>query len=672
MQSLRFAAATAALTIVCTSAAITSITLSVNSSTSSTALGSSILLRYTYVSDDALNATRARLRPYIATSAAAPFAQWGSSYGPLRALSATTAAGEGWLALPAVWDAGSLSIVLAAHALIPGFSVGRPLPADAVVSNAVTIDVSPNAPSASRVGRPTRQANDSIVGIDIETWFTPLNFNYGGDGVGTAESISIFGRYDSFNVDVMLLQGWWLAALGVDSAVVDWTNNVWDTPSWDARHPNVLELTNASALLAGVWAAQSKTAGWAGLPSLLPLLGLDNGPITPMPTLMEELAYSQSAYANNVTAGGAARLTSLPCREGWPASDCSSPLVAIFDGTGANHSGFAVPPGTVIRWMSTQNQNTRFNRAGYWSWMDGAVSPPLTIASNGRAEAGTATPAFFADNGWLAPAAVGRQGGLTLVRTVAAIFREAIAANGPSSALPLHFLSVCQLNEYAGQTNGGGYGPNNSTYVDSYSPDLSNDLEPTSPFECGYRRPGGACGGWGFTPLNMLGMLIDGVRSAPALDSSLLLAITAPVVGTVTNYSTSARDCVLVSWESWRFSSASLLSGGEWLLREPHDVAVTVDGVHVMNVTSRSTSLLLNVSALALDAAFPHVIAVSAIPSGTAPLSVDEKHGGTAAASHTTRYPLSFDFFDADAPLAAGKEVPATATAWLWLPESVA
>lgn len=77
------------------------------------------------------------------------------------------------------------------------------------------------------------------------------------------------------------------------------------------------------------------------------------------------------------------------------------------------------------------------------------------------------------------------------------------------------FLFVCQWNEFAGellflllmvapfigfagtgQANGQGYGPNHDDYVDSYSAELSNDMEPTSLTACAYARPNTVCGGW--------------------------------------------------------------------------------------------------------------------------------------------------------------------------------
>jgi hypothetical protein len=51
----------------------------------------------------------------------------------------------------------------------------------------------------------------------------------------------------------------------------------------------------------------------------------------------------------------------------------------------------------TVRWMGTQLQmNPEEATKGFWSWMDGALSPLPTLRSDGSAEALTVTPAFFA------------------------------------------------------------------------------------------------------------------------------------------------------------------------------------------------------------------------------------------------------------------------------------
>lgn len=64
----------------------------------------------------------------------------------------------------------------------------------------------------------------------------------------------------------------------------------------------------------------------------------------------------------------------------------------------------------------------------------------------------------------------------------------------------------------------------------------------------------------------------------------------------------------------------------------------------------------------ALDPHFPHVLTVTVLPAGS----------GGSGGGHLTHWPLAFDALDADAAggLPLREAVPASATAWLWLPQS--
>lgn len=75
------------------------------------------------------------------------------------------------------------------------------------------------------------------------------------------------------------------------------------------------------------------------------------------------------------------------------------PLVVVFDGTTADHSNWT-HPGFTVRWMASQLQgNPGAVSRGYWSWMDGAIDPPIT-QHKGKPESVTVTPAYFAGLGW--------------------------------------------------------------------------------------------------------------------------------------------------------------------------------------------------------------------------------------------------------------------------------
>jgi hypothetical protein len=195
------------------------------------------------------------------------------------------------------------------------------------------------------------------------------------------------------------------------------------------------------------------------------------------------------------------------------------PVAVVFDGTGANHSTVTHPV-FELRWMASQLQNTPgfAQTLDYWSWMDGSMQPVLSLRA-GVPEAATASSAFFAGNGWLdASTAAGKQGGSTLLQTAA----SALARAG-SQALPI--LWVNQWNEFAGQSNGQGYGPNQNIYVDIYSSELGNDMEPTSLTACAYRRPGVLCGGYGFQQLNLLQAVAALAHSWPAQRAASPLAL---------------------------------------------------------------------------------------------------------------------------------------------------
>jgi len=139
--------------------------------------------------------------------------------------------------------------------------------------------------------------------------------------------------------------------------------------------------------------------------------------------------------------------------------------------------------------------------------MDGTIHPISTPfpTENGN-EALTVTPAFFADGGWTGPGAVGRCGGATFIEE----FKTALTARP-------RFLLINQWNEFTGQENGQGFGPNHDVYVDAYNVPLSDDIEPTSLTAVGYR--GGQ--GWGFYYQNLTRALIA-VYHGQAPESTVL------------------------------------------------------------------------------------------------------------------------------------------------------
>jgi hypothetical protein len=415
--------------------------------------------------------------------------------------------------------------------------------------------------------------------------------------------------------------------------------------SWENRSPGIQEIINATDLTFGVYAGL-RAEGW-DVPRLILLCGLDNGPTTPLPALKAELDYIASAYLGNASAGGASSFVDLD----------GGPLVLIFDGTGADHSGYSHPNFT-IRWMASQLQSTPdFAKRGYWSWMDGTLQPEVTLSPSNASvnEASTLAPAFFAQGGWLNSAlAVGRSGGMSLLSELSFVLGVTAGVPPAPSASTLTFLNVCQWNEFAGEAQG----PAGTSYEDSYSPDLSNDLEPTSPWAPAYQRPGDvrAGGGWGYTGLNALALARALLADPSAADGSAALFVITPAVGTLANYT--APHVIELEWVAARFDSAGLRTGSQLLTNVSLPVSISIDGVTVATLPAPPTpgvqQYSLNVSAL--DPRFPHVVALTA----------DAVPGG----DHLTRWPLSFDVIDADTGVPLSTPVPARTTAWLWLPES--
>lgn len=620
---------------------ITQITLDPVTSPSLLA-GSSFLVSYSFTANDTTSLIHGRLYPYV------DGVQYGAEVGPLSTDSVTnTSKGSGYLVLP--WGAAtSRTLQLASHDAPTTFTMGMPPPAGSLLSNTVTLAVTPRAPV--RAHHPT-PGKDTQVTLYTETWFTPTNTNWSpGDSI---EAIPMLGRYASVSLDSIRAQAAHMILAGVDINVVDWTNNCWGCASWGDRGVNIQELINATSLQLGVYASLKRNEGWE-VPQFVMLLGLNNGPVTPLPTLVEELDFMVSAYLSNASLAGM-----FPLLDG-------KPLVLIFDGTGGNHSTFTHANFT-IRWMASQLQSgpgPGFARRGIWSWMDGSLQPQIAQAPGGAGantnEAVTLAPAFFSKGGWLNPlGAAGRSGGLTLLSQLMYVLGATVGQGVP---LP-SFLNICQWNEFAGAPTG-----TTTSYTDSYSPDLSNDLEPTSPFACAYQRPGGVkCGGgWGYRGLNSLALLRAALADPATVAGSTLVFMLEPTVGAISNYT--GVGVIRVSWVAARFTSSSSsvdMSGAPLLalnnITLPFEVFIDDVSVATLPPPPSPGPQNFNLDVSTLDPRFPHVVRVVALQGST-----------SSPSDHLTSWPLSFDTVDADegggVPLLTPR--PAFGSAWVWLPVS--
>ncbi len=343
------------------------------------------------------------------------------------------------------------------------FPVGQPLPKHVWTSNTVAVRV-----LARKF--PALPPRRHLVGIEYEPWFTPLNATW-----STAEAIPLMGKYP-FIPAVIRQHALWLDKMGINYIMIDWTNNLWGDRYFSQMGTYAKQLLAATTLLFKTY-ARLRREGIA-TPQVVLLLGLDNGPVTTTTALNGEMRWVYRHYVRN------------PQFKGLYLHYRHKPLMVIFNGGGpaflAGKLAAGEPPISTreftVRWMGSQLQDApALVQAGYWSWMDGSTHP-IAVYHRGQCEALTITPAFFAAGGWLAPAARARDSGFTFVRQ----FNTALRYRP-------RFLTICQWNEFAGQPKG------SKSYVDSYSVQLNNDIEPTSLTSCAYR----GCGGWGFYYLNL-------------------------------------------------------------------------------------------------------------------------------------------------------------------------
>ena len=388
---------------------------------------------------------------------------------------------------------------------------GHPMISEGIHSNVLKLSV------MRREFSPKTSA--ALFGMQWEPWFTS-----GAKGWRTAHAVPVIGFYDSYNRDALRQHVLWFMDVGVDFILPDWSNHIWACKHWDERKPHTNMILHATQLLLETLAEMREE----GLPvpkvALMP--GLSNGQPATMPALNEELQWIYRNYLRNPRFDGL-----------WQQFE-GKPLIVILDTGAMAHPGarteasFRIPffkqtlggnaehldslranektkvddSHFTVRWMSSQNQTTGHDKFGYWTWMDGITDYPVTYR-NGVAEAATISTAFFNALGWTGPGAHGRRGGATFAETFN------VALKHRPKVILLH-----QFNEFAGQPPGHGLGPNKDIYLDSYSVELSDDIEPVSMTAAGFR---GDHGGWGFYFLNLTRALLD-IYNGQANDCTVL------------------------------------------------------------------------------------------------------------------------------------------------------
>lgn len=387
---------------------------------------------------------------------------------------------------------------------------------------------------------PRKDNGGTLFGMQWEPWFTPHNAWW-----TTAQAVPVQGFHSSYNPDVTRQHILWFADLGIDFIMADWSNHIWEKQHWNERGDATAEIIHATELALETMATMREEG--IPVPKMVLMPGLSNGPPTTIAALNEMLDWMKDHYLRN------------PRFEGlWQLYD-DKPLVVFLDTATLAAKPDAQPINQehwTVRWMSTQLQITKHDRFGYWSWMDGSLYPIVTVR-DGKAEAITVTPAYFAETGWIYPPGRGRRNGSTYLESFKPAFEHR------PRVILLH-----QWNEYAGQPEGQGYGENKDRYVDSYSVELSDDLEPVSLNTPGYR---GDAGGWGFYYTNLTQAIMALYRGAYPEDT--LLAIETPLGG-----ATVPAGALTVRWTS--------------LGNVPGKVEVLVDGQLVREVEGVAEAVL--------------------------------------------------------------------------------
>ena len=345
------------------------------------------------------------------------------------------------------------------------------------------------------------QHSGSLIGMQYETFFTPHNVG----GYETAEAIPILGKYSSNDVSVIRKHEEWFEDMGIDWLLIDWSNMLWSQPEWEKHGGSTGEIEVSTALLFKTYSQMEREGKHP--PKLVIMLGFQNG--EPVPNGVQRL--------NAIIAWTKANFLDKPEYKDLWLYYYGKPLLAILFNVSlacpeikTQTSGIVAPDWTV-RWMGSQLQDTHVENCGFWSWMDGTIRQIVT-RSEGSVEETVVTPSCFPiPRGWLDPRATGRDHGAPYLESWEVAFET-----HPK------FIQIHQWNEFAGQTEGQGYGPAHDIYGDEYNLEFSDDLEPTKLDQCAYR----GCGGWGYYYMNLTKAILSLYRQATP-DISVL-ALSAP------------------------------------------------------------------------------------------------------------------------------------------------
>ncbi len=358
---------------------------------------------------------------------------------------------------------------------------GSVISPDMPVSNQLVVDV-----QRRNLQAPPKDPKHLVV-TQWECWYSPTIYSW-----GTAQAVPLMGFYRTSDENVMRQHIIWMIEAGIDIIQCDMSNNIWNAQDWDDRSGGTNELLFLNQLMMETL-SKMKDEG-INVPKFMILSGA-NTTVNGLKVINQQLNALYQLYVQNPRWGDL-----------YYKLD-GKPVVLMLDLTGTFYADRAKIDNRWNLRIASVNMETNVDQRnkGFWSWMDnGATSVP---GPDGKPEAITASVGCFNSGGWLDPGSHGRRGGATFVEDWQSVMKDK----------PQHIF-IHQFQEFAGQPEGQGYGDKHDLYQDSYSVDLSDDLEPVSLTTPAYRGKGG----WGYFYLNLTKALVDMVQQK-RLDTTVLV-----------------------------------------------------------------------------------------------------------------------------------------------------
>lgn len=288
-------------------------------------------------------------------------------------------------------------------------------------------------------------------------------------GWNTREATPVLGTYESANPAVIKKHAELISGAGVDFLWLDWTNNLGG--NWN----NGVGL----GIMAATYSLAKTYLTLQTHPKFALVLGFDDGQVG-TPTFDSQLNMVYDLFIKP------------PEMRALYQYFLGKPLLGIFGGPNFAQPSFSDPRFT-IRWVGGFDEVTHGNLLGRWSWIDRAPQVTYRTVLNSKGVPHQVPEAVTVAAGW--PGGGGRatggwssQGARHHGQTLLTQWKVAFDAQ-PEVVL------LCQWNEFA--------------EPDQWSPEWSNDMEPTQ--LNGYGAQGN--GGWGTYYLDLTTTMVEAYKA---------------------------------------------------------------------------------------------------------------------------------------------------------------